>query len=587
MSRLKLRSKLMVCVGLLILSAVLVLTSISYLSLRSAYQQTAEAQKEKLDQMIQSQVECLVGVLETNYARFENGEITDEQARENAAYIVRSTRYNNGTGYFWADMADGTNAVHINSEVEGTNRYNTQDEKGNYFVRDTIAAGDKAGGGFIDFYFTKPGESEAKAKRGFIKKFEPYGWYIGTGNYEEDMLPLIQAGLDASARSMALAAAGMYGCGALVLIVAIIIMSMFAKKITQPIAQATERLSELSRGNLSAPVVLTHSKDEVGILTQSLSDTIQSLRSYIENISQVLNEFDSGNLDVHIDLEYVGGFAPIKDSLLHTIDVLNETFTRIRTSAEQVSSGSDQVASAAQSLSQGATEQASSVEELAATIMDVSQRVEQNADSAGEASEKCRETSSELITGKQRMTEMVEAMRNIISTSEEIGKIVKTIDDIAFQTNILALNAAVEAARAGASGKGFAVVADEVRNLAGKSSEASKNTSSLIDTVVNMIQDGGKIAEDTAQSLDSIVSLSEAASNLVYKISSASQEQAKSLSQITQGIDQISAVVQTNSATAEESAAASEELSSQAQEMKDLLEQFQLKTPAKARAYLR
>ena len=243
MSRLKLRSKLMVYVGLLILSAVLVLTSISYLSLRSAYQQTAEAQKEKLDQMIQSQVECLVGVLETNYARFENGEITDEQARENAAYIVRSTRYNNGTGYFWADMADGTNAVHINSEVEGTNRYNTQDEKGNYFVRDTIAAGDKAGGGFIDFYFTKPGESEAKAKRGFIKKFEPYGWYIGTGNYEEDMLPLIQAGLDASARSMALAATGMYGCGALVLIVAIIIMSMFAKKITQPIAQATERLS--------------------------------------------------------------------------------------------------------------------------------------------------------------------------------------------------------------------------------------------------------------------------------------------------------------------------------------------------------
>ncbi len=587
MSRLKLRSKLMVYVGLLILSAVLVLTSISYLSLRSAYQQTAEAQKEKLDQMIQSQVECLVGVLETNYARFENGEITDEQARENAAYIVRSTRYNNGTGYFWADMADGTNAVHINSEVEGTNRYNTQDEKGNYFVRDTIAAGDKAGGGFIDFYFTKPGESEAKAKRGFIKKFEPYGWYIGTGNYEEDMLPLIQAGLDASARSMALAATGMYGCGALVLIVAIIIMSMFAKKITQPIAQATERLSELSRGNLSAPVVLTHSKDEVGILTQSLSDTIQSLRSYIENISQVLNEFDSGNLDVHIDLEYVGGFAPIKDSLLHTIDVLNETFTRVRTSAEQVSSGSDQVASAAQSLSQGATEQASSVEELAATIMDVSQRVEQNAESAGEASEKCRETSSELITGKQRMTEMVEAMRNIISTSEEIGKIVKTIDDIAFQTNILALNAAVEAARAGASGKGFAVVADEVRNLAGKSSEASKNTSSLIDTVVNMIQDGGKIAEDTAQSLDNIVSLSEAASNLVYKISSASQEQAKSLSQITQGIDQISAVVQTNSATAEESAAASEELSSQAQEMKDLLEQFQLKTPAKARAYLR
>ena len=579
MNRLKLRDKLVVSVGLLILLAVLILTSLSYISLHLAYQRTAEAKREKLDQLIQSQVECLIGVLEANYARFENGELTDAQARENAAYIVRTTRYNQGTGYFWADMADGVNAVHINPDIEGTNRYNTQDEKGNYFVQDTIAAGDKPDGGFIDFYFTKPGENQAKAKRGFIRKFAPYGWYIGTGNYQEDMLPLIQAELDSSSRALTLSTIVMFSCGAIVLIVAVMIMGVIAKKISQPISNATDRIQKLSEGNLHDPVMVTDSADEVGILTKSLADTVRSLRAYIENISYVLCEFDSGNMNVKIDLDYVGDFAPIKSSLLRTVEVLNNTFTRVRFSAEQVSTSSDQVSSAAQSLSQGATEQASSVEELAGTISDISQRVSQNAESAEEASKKCQETSDELIVGKERMSGMVEAMRKITSTSEEIGKIVKTIDDIAFQTNILALNAAVEAARAGVAGKGFAVVADEVRNLAGKSSEASKNTSSLIKTVVEMIQGGGKIAEDTAQSLDSIVTLSEAASNLVYKISSASKEQAEAISQVTIGIDQISSVVQTNSATAEESAAASEELFSQAQEMKRLLQQFKLKAP--------
>ena len=149
---------------------------------------------------------------------------------ENAKYIVRTTRYNNGTGYFWADMADGTSAVHINPDVEGTNRYDTQDEKGNYFVRDTIAAGDKPEGGFIDFYFTKSGESEAKAKRGFVKKFEPYGWYIGTGNYEEDMLPIIQKELDTANESCLKALTVTYLFGIGIFIIAIIVTSIIAKR---------------------------------------------------------------------------------------------------------------------------------------------------------------------------------------------------------------------------------------------------------------------------------------------------------------------------------------------------------------------
>lgn len=577
MKRLKLRGKLTVSVGLLIFFSVFILATISYLSLSYATQRTVDATKEKLDQMIQSQVECLVGVLEANYSKYESGELTDAQAREAAAYLVRTTRYNDGVGYFWADMADGTSAVHIKPEVEGTNRYNTQDEAGNYFVQDTIAAGDKPNGGFIDFYFTKPGESGAKAKRGFIKKFEPYGWYIGTGNYEEDMLALIQEELNAAARTQLISTITLCAGGAAVFIISILIMAALARKIAAPIGQVSERLKSLSSGNLRDPVQVSDSGDEVGALTQSLSDTVASLRGYIENISQVLAALDSGKLDVRIELDYAGDFAPIKQSLLRTVAVLNETFMRVRTSADQVSSGSGQVSDAAQSLSQGATEQAGAIEQLAATIGDVSGHVAQNARSAISASSKCDDTSAQLERGKKSMDEMVETMRKITGTSEEIGKIVKTIDDIAFQTNILALNAAVEAARAGAAGKGFAVVADEVRSLSGKSAEASRNTAVLIEAVVTMITQGGRLAEDTAQSLNAIVSTSREASELVSQIASASQEQAEAITQITQGIDQISAVVQTNSATAEQSAAASEQLSSQAHELEGLLKRFKLR----------
>ena len=206
--KLKLRGKLISSMGILTFAAVFLLSFLSYLSLQSAYDKNLQAEKEKLDQLIKSQVECMIGVLQAGYDKYESGEVTEEEAMENAKYIVRTTRYNDGSGYFWADMADGTNAVHIKPEVEGTDRYDTQDEKGNYFVRDTIAAGDEPEGDFIEFYFAKPGESEAKAKRAFVKKFEPYGWYIGTGNYEEDMLPIIQDELDACNRACFLAVMG-------------------------------------------------------------------------------------------------------------------------------------------------------------------------------------------------------------------------------------------------------------------------------------------------------------------------------------------------------------------------------------------
>lgn len=574
--KLKLRGKLISSIGILTFIAVFLLSLLSYLSLQRAYDKTIEAEKEKLDQIIQSQVECMIGVLQAEYDKYQSGLITEEEAMENARYIVRSTRYNDGSGYFWADMADGISAVHIKPEVEGTNRYNSQDEKGNYFVRDTIAAGDKPGGGFIDFYFAKPGESEAKAKRGFIKKFEPYGWYIGTGNYEEDMLPIIQDELDASNRSCNLALLLICLSGLIIFLVGISAVSVIAKRMSDPIQEASNRLKALSMGNLKDEVHISQTEDEIGELTQSLSTTVQTWRDYIGDISSSLEELDKGNLKMEMNREYVGDFAPIKESFHRTIHTLNDTFRKLNTSAGQVASGSGQVASSAQSFAQGTTQQASAVEELAATINDIHSHVTSNAENAKLASEQALATATELEQGKEQMGQMTSAMNQINDSSSEISKIIKTIEDIAFQTNILALNAAVEAARAGSAGKGFAVVADEVRNLASKSAEASKNTAALIEATVHSVQEGTNIANQTADSIGRIVLASEESAKLIHEISKASQEQAASIAQVTLGIDQIASVVQTNSATSEESAAASEELSGQAQILKNLVRRFKI-----------
>ncbi len=575
--KLKLRGKLILSMGILIFLTVLLISTLAYLTLQRAYDKTIEAEKEKLDQIIKSQVECMIGVLQAEYDKYQGGEITEEKAIENAKYIVRTTRYNNGTGYFWADMADGTNAVHINPDVEGTNRYNTQDEMGNYFVRDTISAGDKPDGDFIDFYFAKSGESEAKAKRGYVKKFAPYGWYIGTGNYEEDMLPIIQEELDAANKACFEAILTTCSFGVIIFIIGIIVISIIAKKMADPIKAASKRLVELSRGNLSDKVEEFKAKDEIGDLTHALANTVQTWRDYIKDISESLAELDKGNLRFDIKMEYVGDFAPIKESFQHTIYKLNDTFKNLSISAQEVATGSEQMSNGAQALAQGTTEQASALEELAVTINEINNHVANTAENAKQTSDQALATVTELEAGKKQMMHMITAMNQINNSSSEISKIIKTIEDIAFQTNILSLNAAVEAARAGYEGRGFAVVADEVRNLASKSAEASHDTSSLIKATIQSVQEGTDIANQTAESLDRVVLSYKESSKLVQDISKASQEQASAISQVTQGIDQISSVVHTNSATSEESAAASEELSNQAQLLRNLVKRFKIK----------
>lgn len=349
-------------------------------------------------------------------------------------------------------------------------------------------------------------------------------------------------------------------------------------RIVRPIQIITANSQLLSQGKLDFEIDVPN-KDEIGILAGSLNQAAKTLSMYISDISVNLNAIARGDLTTEAaDFEYVGDFIEIRTSTDVILKQLNETMAQIQTVAVQVGNGADQVSSGAQALAQGATEQANEIDNLVNTVNLVSEQINDNAQSANTTSTQVSQVGEQIEQCNQQMHEMSHAMDNISSCSNEIGHIIKTIEDIAFQTNILALNAAVEAARAGTAGKGFAVVADEVRNLAAKSGEAAKSTSKLIEETLRAVDNGVQLTESTQKALSEVVVGAQEVVAQVTEISRASVKQADSIGGISEGISQISSVVQTNSASSEESAAASEELSSQSQVLRDLLSKFKLKT---------
>lgn len=347
--------------------------------------------------------------------------------------------------------------------------------------------------------------------------------------------------------------------------------------VIEPVQEALSVLKEMSAGNLHVKMKGDYEGDHAEI-KEALNLTIENLLNYVSEISTTLAEIGNGNLNHSITADYRGDFIEIKNSLNGISLSLSRTMSDINEAAEQVAAGSHQVSVGSQALSQGSTEQAGAVQELTASIGEIAGQTKQNAVNAGEASKLAEEARDNAVKGNGHMHEMLNSMAEINDSSENISKIIKVIEDIAFQTNILALNAAVEAARAGQHGKGFAVVAEEVRSLAARSAEAAKDTTELIEGSVNKVQEGTRIADETAQALKQIVDGIEKTASLAESIAKASNEQATGIAQINKGLEQVSQVVQNNSATAEQSAAASEELSSQAELLKDMMSRFNLAT---------
>lgn len=351
--------------------------------------------------------------------------------------------------------------------------------------------------------------------------------------------------------------------------------------LTKPLAQLEQAANELAQGNMDS-IIDYHSKDELGTLSEKMRSLMETLKTIISDEGYLLSEMAKGNFNVKSKDRtiYTGEFSKVLASLQEINRGIDEMMLQISQTSDQVAIGAEQVSYGAQALSEGAVEQAASVEELASAVDEISNRIQKNSQSVKQVSEMAEVIEKGALQGNQKMKEMVLAMENINKSSDEIAKIMKTIEDIAFQTKILALNAAVEAARAGSSGKGFAVVADEVRSLAAQSAEASNSITELIQSSLRAVENGTKIATETANSLDSMMGGIQEATKAVFKIANASEEQAKAVSQVTQELDQISSVVQTNSATAQQSAAASQQLASQAQIMKDCIGRFQLASRA-------
>lgn len=364
-----------------------------------------------------------------------------------------------------------------------------------------------------------------------------------------------------------------------VAVLATVVSFLLVRKMTKPIGVLNNAAARIADGALDVTIDCK-SRDDIGQLADSFrktTDTLHNYVGYIEELSSVLNEIANGNLNINLKLEYKGKFAELKSALENITDALNSTLSEINTAADQVSDGADQVASGAQALAAGSTRQAGSIEQLVSTISDISEQVKQNAAEAEQASSQMGSIGEEANFSNQRMEHMLNAMQDISKNTEEIGAIIKTIEDIAFQTNILALNAAIEAARAGEAGKGFAVVADEVRNLASKSAEASQNTSELIIRTTEAVNNGSEIANQTAESLRTVVNnISDIVHN-VDDISKNSQNQAEAINQVNAGVEELATVTQNNSAASEQSAAAAEELASQAATMKQLTGRFTLR----------
>ncbi len=427
----------------------------------------------------------------------------------------------------------------------------------------------------------KNGDTKAASINIYCDEYEEYMDTLSSqlNAFEESLSVRMQERIDYDQTWIAFSNALTYIALLITFAVQIVLMLFVLKQLISPILKIEAKMLDFAEGNMRDPMDYPENDTEIGKTVKAINYFQKFQTEIIDDINYLLGEMADGNFRLTTSCEesYKGDYVQILESIREINRKLSAALSEINIAAYQVDSGASQVSSASATLSQGATDQASSIQELSATISLISEMINSNAADSVEATERTNFAGNEVNNANEMMDELVKAMNEISASSDETKKIIKTIEDIAFQTNILALNAAVEAARAGDAGKGFAVVADEVRNLAGKSAEAANNTTALIENTVSAIERGNSLVTEVAARMNSVSDAASAIAVINGKIAKASGEAADAIRQVTTGVDRISTVVQNNSATAEETAAASEELSAQSNTCRDLVGQFTLR----------
>ncbi len=530
--------------------------------------------QEGYETEIKSQVEAVIAILQAEYDKVQSGILTENEAKNEAKEIIRSMRYReDGSGYFWIDDTDYNLVMHpILTDQEGSNRLELKDQNGVFIIKEIMkTVQQEEAGGFNEFYFTKADGVTVAPKLAYSGLFEPWNWVVSTGNYIDDLqkeMEQTKIGMEKNYKKFIFI---LLIIETIVLVVMIVVSHRFGNWLCNPIIKLAGVAEVVADGKIDVGLIRTNMSNEIAMLQNSFCDMIDNFSLQAKAINQVAD----GNLCV--DVEAKSSEDVVGNALAKLIHDNNQMLLKVQNTAGEIQTGSSQIAAASQSLAQGSTQQASALEQISTSVTDIADKSKLNADRVDEVTRIVEEAESSLVDGNEKMHEMVIAMGEISDASVNIQKVIKVINDIAFNTNILALNAAVEASRAGEQGKGFEVVAEEVRSLAAHASEASNQIADLISDTIKKVSRGAELTQDTQEALQVISSSIEQIMELSKDVSTVSREQAEMVSQIDKALNQVSSVISTNSAASEECAAASDELSNHAGELTEQLHRFRLK----------